>query len=82
MVPPVVRQHLSRTLGAGYHPRMRSSREVDQPNMSLKVDLIYEDYKDLLEPPMQSMRDTVQLQLRRIPDRQIFDFLMQYLSVS
>ncbi|OAT13321.1 hypothetical protein BDBG_08545 [Blastomyces gilchristii SLH14081] len=42
------------------------------------VDLIYEDYKDLLEPPMQSMRDTVQLQLRRIPDRQIFDFLMQY----
>ncbi|KLJ10023.1 hypothetical protein EMPG_14560 [Blastomyces silverae] len=42
------------------------------------VDLICEDYKDLLEPPMQSMWDTVQLQLRRMPDRQIFDFLIQY----
>ncbi|PGG99000.1 hypothetical protein GX51_06497 [Blastomyces parvus] len=42
------------------------------------VDLICEDYKDLLEPPMQALWNTVQLQLGRMPDRQIFDFLIQY----
>ncbi|OJD26779.1 hypothetical protein ACJ73_01836 [Blastomyces percursus] len=42
------------------------------------VDLICENYKDLLETPHAVYVGTAQLQLRRVPDRQIFDFLIQY----